>query len=258
MTTRLRASTRRSFPAIRTAVRQVLMPPCRAGVGGETADHVDHPGRERAGTLELVAGDDDGGAGVDRGAEGRVELVATRRVEAGVGLVEQPQLRPPGDQARERRPAALAGRQPSRPARRRADRARSIRSSAASISALDAPTVDPQKRTFSATVRSAYSPLACPSSPTRARTASRCVAQVAAGDTSLAACERQQPGAQPQQRRLAGAVRTAEQDDLASVHGEVGAGERGERTEDDDGVAQLDDDLVALVHGRRSRYLRSR
>ena len=41
-----------------------------------------------------------------------VDHVAGLGVEAGVGLVEQPQLGSAGHQHRDRRPAALAGRQP--------------------------------------------------------------------------------------------------------------------------------------------------
>ena len=45
-------------------------------------------------------------------AEQRVELVAAVGVEPGVGLVEQPQLGPAGDQAGERGAPLLAGREP--------------------------------------------------------------------------------------------------------------------------------------------------
>ena len=78
------------------------------------------------------------------------------------------------------RPARCAG--PARPtACRRGHRAAGRRRRAASIAAAtsssEAPTVAPQNATFSATVRSRYSPLRCPSSPTRGRIASRCVAR---------------------------------------------------------------------------------
>ena len=48
-----------------------------------------------------------------------------------------------------------------------------MRCKAASTSAAEAPTVRPQKRTFSVTVKSAYRPLLCPITPTRCRTSSR-------------------------------------------------------------------------------------
>ena len=66
---------------------------------------------QRAGPLELVTGDDDRRPRRRRLAEQGVELVAALGVEAGVRLVEQPQLGATGDEARQRGAAPLAGRQ---------------------------------------------------------------------------------------------------------------------------------------------------
>ena len=52
---------------------------------------------------------------------------------------------------------------------------------------------------------------------------------------SLARAQRQQPGAETQERGLARTVRAAQQHDLAGVDVEIGAGERGEPPEHADG-----------------------
>ena len=74
-------------------------------------DDVDSTGGQRPGALELVAGDHDRGPGGRRLAEGVVEFVAGGGIEAGMGFVEQPQLRSSGDQAGECGAALLARRQ---------------------------------------------------------------------------------------------------------------------------------------------------
>ena len=73
------------------------------------------PRRQRAGTFELVAGDDDRRPRRGRLAEHGVELVATVGVEPGVRLVEQPQLGATGDDARQCGAPPLAGRQRPHP-----------------------------------------------------------------------------------------------------------------------------------------------
>ena len=65
--------------------------------------------------------------------------------------------------------------------------------------------------------------------------------EVAAEDAPAAPCQRHQAGAEAQQRGLARAVRSAEPQDLAALHGERGAGQRGKAPEHGDGVDQLDD-----------------
>src|SRR5688572_30466914 len=90
--TRERASMRRSLPATSSASRNTkrLLFPAQ---GAARALHLspgdgDRSGRQRAGAIELVAGDEDGGPGGDGGADLRVECVAPGSVEAGVRLVE--------------------------------------------------------------------------------------------------------------------------------------------------------------------------
>ena len=78
-------------------------------------DDVDGARRQRAGTFELVAGNDDRRPRRRRLTEHGVELVTTLGVEAGVRLVEQPQLGATGDDARQGGAPPLAGRQRPHP-----------------------------------------------------------------------------------------------------------------------------------------------
>ena len=117
--TRLRHSTRRSLRATSHAVRIVALMAAPHHLAG---DDVDAAGGQRSGPLELVAGDDDGGAGRRGLAQRGVELVAPGGVEPGVRLVEQPQLGPAGHQAGQRGAPLLAGRQPAHRQRARAAR----------------------------------------------------------------------------------------------------------------------------------------
>ena len=134
--TRLRASMRRSLPATSTAALSIRHPPgwwlvraparavapARPSPGpvapasGSTAppDSTDGAVGQGEAALELVGGEHDGGAGRHGLAHEVVEAVAALGVEPGVGLVEQPQLGAAGDERGDRRPAALAGREPSR------------------------------------------------------------------------------------------------------------------------------------------------
>ena len=68
--------------------------------------------------------------------------------------------------------------------------------------------------------------------------------QVMAENRRLAVDDGHQPGAGAQQGRLTRAVRTLDEDDLASGHVEVDAGEGGEAAEEGDGVTEMDDNAV--------------
>ena len=112
-----RSSTRRSLPAMRRGVTEQGAAPRasaggRATVGGAADDRArcgrpaPRPGRARGTTSS------DRGAGGHRLSHEAVEQVAAVLVEAGVGLVEQPQLGATGQQAGERGAPPLAGREP--------------------------------------------------------------------------------------------------------------------------------------------------
>ena len=167
-------------------------------------------------------------------------IVAARGVEAGVRLVEQPQLGTAGASAasavRRRCPADSRATftSASRPVRpRRVERGVDL--------ACGAPTVRPQKRTFSTTVRSSYSPLACPSSPTLGRT------DRARSEARSRPSTRPSPrssGSRPAQRRSSVVLpapfgpwrRTISPRSTAND----GTGQRGEPPEHRHGVAEVD------------------
>src|SRR6478736_5923153 len=79
----------------------------RARLAGLAGNDVDPSGGERSCPLELVAGDDHGRSRRRGLAQRVVEFVAGRRVEAGVGFVEQPEFGAPRHQTGERRATAL-------------------------------------------------------------------------------------------------------------------------------------------------------
>src|SRR4051794_38371634 len=90
MLTRERASIRRSLPATRTASRHTDGLPLEHAARDLAAGHDDGAGGQRRGPVQLVGGQQHGGAaggGVDYQP---VEEVPSGGVEAGVGLVEQP------------------------------------------------------------------------------------------------------------------------------------------------------------------------
>ncbi|GAC1315462.1 MAG: hypothetical protein NVSMB12_11080 [Acidimicrobiales bacterium] len=64
----------------------------------------------------------------------------------------------------------------------------------------------------------------------------------------LAAHDAEQPGTHAQERGLSGAVGALHEDDLASRHVEVGAGQRGERPKEGNGRAQVKCNTAG--HGR--------
>ena len=68
--------------------------------------------------------------------------------------------------------------------------------------------------------------------------------EIEAEHACRAAHEREQAGAQPQQARLAGAVRALQQDDLAPIDTQRGAGEPGKATDHGNRVVELDDGIA--------------
>ena len=77
--------------------------------------------------------------------------------------------------------------------------------------------------------------------------------QVEPEHPAAATHDREQTGAEPQQRGLAGPVRTAQQHDLAGADRERGPGQGGKATEDGDRVVEFDHGAWVPVHGRRAQ-----
>ena len=222
----------------------------RRHVGGAAGERDDAVG-QGLGPVELVGGQEHRGPRGHRPADEAVEEVAAFLVEAGVGLVEQPQLGAAGQEAGQRRAAALPGRQAGhdqvgQPAvEPAAVRAR------ASMSACAAPAARPQKRTLSTTVSSSYRPVAWPSRPTRRRTRAGLpsVDEVVTEHLRLAPRDREQPRAQAQQRGLPGPVRAAEEHDLTGGDVEVDPGQGGEPAQEGHRAAEVDDGFHGVGQG---------
>ena len=195
-----------------------------------------------------MAGDDDRGAGGGGLAQRGVELVAAGGVEAGVGLVEQPQLGPAGHQAGQGGAPLLAGREPAD--RQHGEPAgRPSRSIAAATSA----SCRPDRRAPEADVLGdgevEVEPVAVAEQADAPAHGGAVGRQVAAEHRPGPAGERDQPGAHPQQRRLAGAVRArGAARSRRRPRVSVDAGQRREPAEHGHGVVEVDDGRA--VHRR--------
>ena len=159
---------------------------------------------------------------------------AGRRVEPGVGLVEQPQLGGPGHQdgqghprrwPAESRPTVVRRRRPTRPRRSRAGAA-----AAAGQAGRPHGEADVLRR-GQLVVEGCGVAEQADLAPDRGPVP----AQVVAEDLGLARGDREQTGAGPQQAGLAGAVGADDHDDLPGCDGEIDAGEGGEPTGERDG-----------------------
>src|SRR5579884_565917 len=105
--TRERSSMRRSLPATRAASCH------KDGLPGPAPGHLDRAHREVLQPRRAVGGDQNGGAPGHRLENEGVDQAPAVLVEAGVGLVEEPQLGSAGHESGESDPAALPGRQPA-------------------------------------------------------------------------------------------------------------------------------------------------
>src|SRR5579875_3257993 len=222
--TRERSSMRRSFPATRRASCHMGRLP-HAPSPGEVDDTI----RQRDRALVLVRAEQDRAAtssGVEHQA---VKEVARLLVEAGMRLVEQPQLRVARNEDGKRRAPPLPGREPahlrrpepggSRDRRRRLYPGRPER--VAQV-LLDGELV----------VEEAMVPKE-PDPPAH-RPPVPC--KVVPEDDRLARVERNKAGAQPEQARLAGAVRPSDERDLPRRDLERDSCEEGEAAGEGNGL----------------------
>jgi sortase A len=209
---------------------------------------------ERFGPIELVRGHEHRGALLHGPADEVIELVARLVVEAGVGFVQQPQLGPAGEKASERGTAPLPGRQaPDRDVPQPAVQADEGHGRG-DVGGVGAARAAPEAHVVGhgQVVEQARGVAQQPDvAPDWAGVPSQIVAE----DDRLAAHDRNEARAGAEHRGLAGAVWTAEQDDLAPGHVEVDTGQRGEASEERDGGTKVDDwlhdDSARLVTGRR-------
>ncbi len=203
------------------------------------------------GPVEVVGGEDHRGAGGDRLAQQAVEQVPTSRIEPGVRLVEQPELRPARRHHGQRRAAALAGRQAvdghvgQSPGHAEAlhgegdlgvggaDRAAPEANVLGHGQVLVEPVAMAQHTDFGAHVT--------PVGP-----------QVTAEDHGLTRRHGHQAGQHPEQGGLAGTVAPAHQHDLTALDVQAGAGQRREPPEQCHRASKVNDRL----HETNSPYLR--
>ena len=122
-------------------------------------------------------------------------------------LVEQPQLGAAGDQAGQRGAPPLPGRQLAHRHVARAGRPGRCARAAAATSSVEAPTVAPQNADVLGDREVGVQPVGVAEQADPGAHGLALLGQVEAEHRRRAARRRQQPGAQPQQRGLAGAVR---------------------------------------------------
>ncbi len=157
-----------------------------------------------------------------------------------MGLVEQPQFGPPGDEYSERDTATLASRQSRHPL---------IGQAAVESEEVDGrrdlgvgrPTGARPETHVLGDGQLVVQAVGVGEQTDPATHLAAVGSQVATGDDGLTAHHRQQAGAGTQNGRLTGAVRAAEEHDLPALDGQIGAREGRETPEDDDDVAQAHD-----------------
>jgi sortase A len=211
-------------------------------VGGAAGDD-DVPGGEGCGPLELVAGEEDGGA-VGRGVpDEAVEEVASGGVEPGVGLVEEPEPDVPAEEDGERAAAALAGGEAAD-----GDVADALLDAGPvhGVVGVDvrAGGAGPEADVLLDGEVLVEAVVVAEEGDVGADPAA-VLAEVVAEDDGVAPHDRHQPGDRSEHRRLAGAVRPSEEHDLPGGDVEVDAGQCGEPPQEADRGAEVD----GGVHG---------
>ena len=168
-----------------------------------------------------------------------VEQGARRGVEAGVGLVEEPELGPPGRQHGQGHPAALPGRElAGRCLGQAADQAPALaRRVDAGDLAPGSPHSEPQVLAHGEVVVEVGS-VGKQADP--AAQVGPAPGRVESEDRQVAGGQGHQSGAHPQEARLAGAVGALDQDGLPHGHLEVDPGQEREPTRERDRVAEGD------------------
>ena len=190
------------------------------GSGGRRQDlaagHDEGVVGEGRGALRLVGGDEHGGTPAGGAADELVEQVTVLGIEAGVGLVEEPEFRGPGHEGGKGGAAPLAGGKPpggdrSQPPGQTQPHQRRLHGADRAASGADREThvvLDGQVVVQGVGVAEHPDP-AAHGSPVDG--------EVAAEHVSGSRHDRQQPRARPQQARLAGAVGALQQRHVAPL-----------------------------------------
>ncbi len=221
------------------------------------ADNIDNPGGQSTRSFEFVAGNHHGGTSGRCIAKHGVDLVASSGVEAGVGLVEQPQFGAPGHQTSQGGTSALTGRQllhrhsgQSIGEAHAHQRLRNLGSGSTRSGPPEADVlgnseigVQPVRMTEQTDTRPQLLALGT---------------QIAAQHRALPPGQRQQTSAEPEQAGLPCAIGTTQQHDVAAPHSERGAGESRKASEHSHRIDELDhgfhvaSTLAATPHGQPS------
>src|SRR5262245_45977515 len=184
-----------------------------------------HARRDRGDALDVVRAEHDGVSGPPQLREQRLETGAGGGIEPAEGLVEEEQLRPVQQRPCQRQPLHHAARVDAyRSARRLFEPrpAQQLRDAGLRVGHPVELGVEPEVLP-SGQVRIAGALVTdVPDSPARGR---RAPAGVLAEEPERAAARAQQGREHAEQRRLAGAVRAQQDDQLARVDGEVDAGQ---------------------------------
>ena len=261
-----RSSIRRSLPATSAASRSTFgsvgftrravfgsVDLTRGGAGRHVATGDVHRSLGQGlGPLELMGCHEHRCAGRGRVVHETVDLVASRLVETGVRLIEQPELRTASQQHRERHPATLPSREA--PDGNRGESAREPQSSHGRVAvAFIAPSGSrPEAHVVAhtevvvergaVTEKSYLPPHRCPFG-----------AQIVAEYDGIAVDDGKQSGAGAQQARLARTVCALKQDDLAPRDIEISTCKCRESTDERDGAAKVD----GWLHGAHRGYWRA-
>ena len=203
-----------------------------------------------------MARDDDRGTGTRRLPQGVVEFVTGGRVEAGVGLVEQPQLRSAGHQARKGGPALLACRELAHgDVDEPVDHPEALHGGVCfGVARTDGGAPEPDVLTDG---HVEVEPVLMTENAHVATDLLTLGDQVEAEHRSGAAHHGHQARTEAQECGLAGAVGSTEQHDVALVDADRRTRERRERSEHGDGLAEFHDGrggraVHAATLGRKS------
>jgi sortase A len=206
--------------------------------------------RQRRGTLQLVAGEENGGPGSRRIPDEGVEDVAPGGVEPGMGLVEEPEAGVADEERGERRATALPGGEPADGDVADAAAGAGAGEGDVGIGAA-AHGLGPEPDVLG-DGEVVVEPTGRAEQGDVAADRPAVATEVDAQHGGLAPHDGQEPGDGAQQGGLAGAVGPAQEHDLPGVGVEIDASKGGETAQEADRGAEADDG----VHGDRGKRYR--
>lgn len=191
-------------------------------------------------SIELMRREEHGRAGCGGAADQAIDQVAAALVEPGVRLIEEPELRPTDDHRSKRGPATLTGRQVAY-----GDVAKSVGDPESIERSVDGSRVDARCSRPEPQVLLDAQVLV--EGGVVAEQADRSANRSTVGDDVViehegaARLDPLEPGADAQQCRLTGPVRTLQQDDFTRTDREINSGEGREPAKQSDDAVKGDD-----------------